>query len=153
MHNETKKASHRGAPEVPRESEVYQTRILVAFEDDYQAYTDALSNAIRAARPHLDVVATVGLEALQTQTARLDPHLVISSVPNPAAEQEDEEEGKLILAWVELSLDPNLPSQFCIDSWRWETLNPSLEELLDVIDETERLVLSRVVARKRADGY
>jgi len=128
-------------------------RILIAFEDDYCAYADALAKAIRAARPHLDVVATVGLEALQTQTARLDPHLVISSVPNPAAEQEDEEEGKLILAWVELSLDPNLPSQFCIDSWRWETLNPSLEDLLDVIDETERLVLSRVVARKRADGY
>ena len=127
-------------------------RILIAFEDDYCAYADALAKAIRAARPHLNV-ATVGLEALQTQTAHLDPHLVISSVPNPAAEQEDEEEGKLILAWVELSLDPNLPSQFCIDSWRWETLNPSLEELLDVIDETERLVLSRVVARKRADGY
>ena len=128
-------------------------RILIAFEDYYCAYADALAKAIRAARPHLDVVATVGLEALQTQTARLDPHLVISSVPSPATEQEDEEEGKLVLAWVELSLDSNLPSQFCIDSWRWESLNPSLEELLDVIDETERLVLSRVVARKRADGY
>jgi hypothetical protein len=128
-------------------------RILIVFEDDYCAYADALAKAIRAARPHLDVVATVGLEALQTQTARLDPHLVISSVPSPATEQEDKEEGKLVLAWVELSLDSNLPSQFCIDSWRWESLNPSLEELLDVIDETERLVLSRVVARKRADGY
>ena len=129
-------------------------RILIAFEDDYCAYADALAQAIRAARPHLDVVATVGLEALQTQTARLDPHLVISSVPNPAAEQEDdEEEGKLVPAWVELSLDPCRPSQFCVDNWRWELLNPSLEELLDVIDETERLVLSRVVARRRADGY
>ena len=68
-------------------------RILIAFEDDYCAYADALAKAIRAARPHLDVVAMVGLEALQTQTARLDPHLVISSVPNPAAEQEDGEVG------------------------------------------------------------
>jgi hypothetical protein len=37
-------------------------RILVAFEDDYRAYADALAKDISAARPHLDV-ATVGLEA------------------------------------------------------------------------------------------
>ena len=116
-------------------------RILVAFDDDYRAYADALSKAIGVARPHLNVTP-VGLEALQTQVARLDPHLVISSLPNPAAEQEDEEEGKLVPAWVELSLDPCRPSQFCVDNWRWELLNPSLEELLDVVDETERLVLS-----------
>ena len=139
MHNETKKASHRGAPEVPRESEVYQTRILVAFEDDYQAYTDALSNAIRAARPHLKVT-TATLEALQREVARLDPHLVISNLPNPATEQE----GKLLLfpAWVELSLDPHLPSKFRVDSRRWESLNPSLEELLNLVEEAEQLALS-----------
>jgi hypothetical protein len=101
-------------------------RILVAFDDDYGAYADALSKAIGVARPHLNVVP-VGLEALETQVARLDPHLVISSLPNPAAEQEDEEEGKLLLAWVELSVDPHLPSQFCVDNRRWESLNPSLE--------------------------
>jgi len=125
-------------------------RILIAFEDDYCAYADALAKAIRAARPHLDVVATVGLEALQTQLTRLDTHLVISSLPNPAAEQGDEEEGKLILAWVELSVDPRLPSQFCVDSRRWESLNPSLEVLLDVVDETELLVLSSSSKRSEA---
>ena len=125
-------------------------RILIAFEDDYCAYADALAKAIRAARPHLDVVATVGLEALQTQLTRLDTHLVISSLPNPAAEQGDEEEGKLILALVELSVDPRLPSQFCVDSRRWESLNPSLEVLLDVVDETELLVLSSSSKRSEA---
>jgi len=112
----------------------------VAFDDDYRAYADALSHAIRAARPHLNVT-TAGLEALQTQVSRLDPHLVISSVPNPAVEQNDEEEGKLVPAWVELSVDPRWPSQFCLSGRRWESLNPSLEKLLDVVDETERLVL------------
>ncbi len=117
-----------------------KTRILVAFEDDYHAYASALATAIRVARPHLDVAAA-GLEALQTEVARLDPHLVISSLPNPATEQEDEE-GKLRLAWVELSVDPHLPSKFCVNGRRWESLNPSLEELLDVVEEVEQLLLS-----------
>jgi hypothetical protein len=39
-------------------------RILVAFDDDYRAYADALSKAIEAARPHLNLT-TVGLEVLQ----------------------------------------------------------------------------------------
>jgi len=120
----------------------------VAFDEDYRAYRDALSKAIGAVRPHLNVT-TVGLEELQTQVARLDPHLVISNVPNPVAEQ-DEEEGKLVLAWVELSVDPRRPSQFCLSGRHWESLNPSLEELLDVIDETERLVLSSSIRRSEA---
>jgi hypothetical protein len=113
-------------------------RILVAFEDDYRAYADALAKAIRAARPHLDV-AMVGLEPLLTEVARLDPHLVICSSPNPAAEQQ-QEEGKL--AWVELSVDPHRPSRFCVSGRRWESLNPSLEELLSVVEETEQLLNS-----------
>ena len=114
-----------------------KTRILVAFEDDYRAYAGALSKAIRASGQHLDV-ATTGLEALQTQVARLHPHLVISSVPNPVTKQQ---EGKLPLAWVELSLDPQRPSKFCVSGRRWESLNPSLEELLDVVEETKLLVV------------
>ena len=85
-----------------------KTRILVAFEDEYRAYADALAKAISAARPHLDV-ATVGLEGLQTEVTRLDPHVTICSSPNPATEQQ---EGKL--AWVELSVDPHRPSKFCV---------------------------------------
>ena len=124
-------------------------RILMAFDDGYRAYGDALSNAIGAVRPHLNVT-TVGMDALQTQVARLDPHLVISNAPNPAAEQDEEEEGKLVLAWVELSVDPRRPSQFCLSGRRWQSLNPSLEELLDVVDETELLVLSSSSQRSGA---
>lgn len=116
-----------------------KTRILVAFENDYRAYAGALSKAIRASGQHLHVTTT-GLEALQTQVARLHPHLVISSVPNLAAKLQ-EEEGKLLLAWVELSLDPHQPSKFCVSGRRWESLNPSLEELLDVVEETKLLVV------------
>ena len=112
-----------------------KTRILVAFENDYRAYADALAKAIRAARPHLDV-ATLGLEGLQTEVTRLDPHVIICSSPNPATEQQ---EGKL--AWVELSVDPHRPSKFCVSGRRWESLNPSLEELLGVVEETEQLLV------------
>ncbi len=113
-----------------------ETRILVAFEDGYRAYASALATAIRAARPHLNI-ATVGLEALQTEVTRLDPHLVICSSLGPIFEQE----GKL-LAWVELSVDPHRSSQFCLSGRRWESLNPSLEELLNVVEEAERLLLT-----------
>jgi hypothetical protein len=112
-------------------------RILVAFEDNYRAYACALATAISAARPRLDV-ATVGLEALQMEVARLDPHLVICSLPNPAAAVQ---EGRL--SWVQLSVDPHQPSKFCLlNGRRWESLNPSLEELLGVVEETESLLLS-----------
>ena len=110
-------------------------RILIAFEDYYRAYADFLAKAIRVARPHLDV-AKVGLEALRAEVKLLDPHLLICSSPNPAAKQE-EEEGTL-LAWVELSVDPQRLSKFCVSGRRWESLNPSLEELLAVIEEAER---------------
>jgi len=114
-------------------------RILVAFEDDYRAYADALAKAIRAARPHLDV-STVGLEVLQAGVELLDPHLVICSSPNPLPPKQQQQEGTL-LAWVELSVDPHWPSKFCVSGRRWESLNPLLEELLAVIEETERLLL------------
>jgi hypothetical protein len=115
---------------------INETRILVAFEDDYRSYADALATAIRAARPHLNV-ATVGLEAPQAEVTHLDPHLVICSSLDPFLEQE----GKL-LAWVELSVDPHQSSRFCASGRRWESLNPSLEELLSVVDETEQLLNS-----------
>ena len=116
---------------------INETRILVAFEDDYRSYADALATAIRAARPHLNVATTVGLEAPQTEVTHLDPHLLICSSLDPFLEQE----GKL-LAWVELSIDPHQSSRFCASGRRWESLNPSLEELLSVVDETEQLLNS-----------
>ncbi len=115
---------------------INETRILVAFEEYYRSYADALATALRAARQHLNV-ATVELEAPQTEVTHLDPHLVICSSLDPFLEQE----GKL-LAWVELSVDPHQSSRFCVSGRRWESLNPSLEELLSVVDETEQLLNS-----------
>ena len=106
----------------------------MAFEDDYHSYADALAAALRAARPHLEV-ATAGLGRLQSEVARLDAHLLICSSLGPFLEQE----GRLV-AWVELSVDPHRSSKFCVSGRRWESLNPSLEQLLSVVDETEQLL-------------
>ena len=63
---------------------------------------------------------------------RWDPHLLICSPPIPPNPINTRE------SWVELSLDPERPSRVCLSEQRWETLNPSLEELLSVVDEAEK---------------
>ena len=117
---------------------VIGVRILVAFEDTYRAYGDAIVCAIRSTYPRLEVVAVPDLRELQAEVALLDPHLVItsrSSHPAPLASRRGR------LSWVELSVDPNQPSLICIDGQRRESLNPSLEELLDVVEDTESMLV------------
>jgi hypothetical protein len=70
---------------------------------------------------------------LRTEVAYFDPHLVITSQPSSTNHN-----GRL--SWIQLSVDPNQPSLMCVDGNQWESLNPSLEELLEAIDETERVV-------------
>jgi hypothetical protein len=51
---------------------------------------------------------------------------------------------------VELSVDPNRASLICIDGRRWESFNPSLQELLDVVDETELVLVG--ASRQTGEG-
>jgi len=44
------------------------------------------------------------------------------------------------VAWVRLSDDPDEPSEFCLSGQRWEAENPGVEEVLEIIGETERLL-------------
>jgi hypothetical protein len=41
---------------------------------------------------------------------------------------------------VKSSYEPDEPSEVCLDGRRWELDNPTMGELLAIIDETERLV-------------
>jgi hypothetical protein len=104
----------------------------VALHDDYRAYRGAIAAGIRLLRPHVEV-ATTGLDALEDEAARLDPHVVICSLPATADSGER-------LAWVELSLDPARPSVVRVGGSYSKQSNPALEALLRVIDEAERLV-------------
>ena len=121
-------------------------RILVAFEDTYRAYGDALAKAIRSAYPRLEVLEIAGLRELQAQVALFDPHLLISiSHTVPLAN------GHGRFSWVELCVDPNRPSLICIDGQRRESLNPSLRELFDVLEQTESM-LARAADPKTGEG-
>ena len=120
------------------EAEVIRVRVLVAFEDTYRAYGDAIVRAIRNTYPRLEVVALADVRELEAEVALFDPHLVISSRsshPAPLASRRG------TLSRVKLSVDPNQPSLVCVDGQVRESLNPSLEELLDVVEDTESMLV------------
>ncbi len=115
---------------------VAEARVLVGFEDRYRTYRDSIARAIRNARPHIEV-AVCERGVLEAEMARFDPHLVICDPPIPM----ELVEGRL--AWVELSPDPEGTWMICVGGRCWESLNPSLSELLSVVDETEDLATTK----------
>jgi len=106
-------------------------RVLVAFVEAYHVYGEFIAGAIRRSRPAVKAQA-IEWVALEEVVHRWDPHLLICSPPVPPNPINTRE------SWVELSLDPERPSRVCLGEQRWETLNPSLEELLSVVDEAEK---------------
>ena len=107
-------------------------RILVSFEPGYLAYQSAIAASIRILRPRAEVQATTP-DALGEKVERFDPDLVICSRPNTV-----DPGGRI--AWVELSLESTRPSKVCVGGRYSESINPTVEMLLAVIDETERLI-------------
>jgi hypothetical protein len=103
----------------------------VAIEDDYRVYRETIAAGIKVLRPHVQV-ATVRLEALEAEMTRFDPHVVICSRPTTARPGGQ-------VAWVELSLEPTRPSVICVGGRYSKRHNPSVDVLLEVIDEAERL--------------
>ena len=69
---------------------------------------------------------------LGQELARLEPGLVISSRPEITSP-------KTPAAWVQLSPQPKNTSMIRIGDRCREMVNPSLDELLSVFDEAERL--------------
>ena len=107
-------------------------RILVGFEPAYLAYQGVIAACIRILRPHADV-ESASLDALGEAVERFGPELVICSRPNIV-----DPDGRI--AWIELSLDSIRPSKICVGGRYSESANPTLEVLLAVIDEAERLI-------------
>jgi hypothetical protein len=108
-------------------------RILIAYEKSHRLYGYALERAIKARRPHLVVEIADGPEALEAEVERLDPHLMISNCLNTV-----DPGGRV--AWLRLSHEPDEESDICLDGETSGLVNPGLEELLRIIDETEELV-------------
>ncbi|HEY6713114.1 MAG TPA: hypothetical protein VI055_12700 [Rubrobacter sp.] len=108
-------------------------RVLVCLENDYRSYREVIAAGIQILRPHTEVV-TAELDVLKDEVRHFDPHLVICSLPASAGNEE-------IVCWVQLSLEcPTQPSVVCIDGRYSEHNNPTLENLLRVLDEVEQLL-------------
>jgi hypothetical protein len=107
-------------------------RVLIAYEERHHLYSDAIEDLLRRRRPHISV-RNVPLEELNDQLGRFVPHLVVCSEWNTV------DPGDLA-AWIELSPEPDELSKFCVDGQHSEASNPSLGELLEVVDEAEELV-------------
>ena len=109
-----------------------EIRILVVFEGDYRAYRDVLAVGIRILRPRVEV-ETADLEALEEEVARFEPQVLICSRTEPV-------DSGGWAAWVELSVDPTRPTRVSVGGRHYERTNPTLEELLGIIDEAEQLL-------------
>lgn len=109
-------------------------KVLVALDEEYRTYTEAMAAAIREFRPNIEVVAIVGAsEDMEAAVERVDPQMVICSPPvpeNPVGER---------LALIELSPDSAQPTNFRVGERRWQSANPTLGEILSVVDETKGL--------------
>jgi hypothetical protein len=117
-------------------------RVLVAFEKDYQAYQDVTVNIIRELRPHVEV-SVAELDKLQAEVVRLEPDLVICSRPNNATGA-----GR-VLAWIKLPTGHNRSAELCLDGEYSEVEDVGLNDVLRVLDETERLAREKVRLKNR----
>ena len=119
-------------PEERRETA--KMKVLLALEVEYRTYMEAMAAAIREFRPDMEVVAiSRGSVNLESETKRLEPQLVICSPPvpeNPVAKR---------LALIELSPDSSQPTNFRVGERHWQSANPTLGEILSVVDETKGL--------------
>ncbi len=105
-------------------------RVLVAYEDTYRSYRDAIVQAIRDHRPHFTVLGTTPQE-FEASLERFEPHAVVSS--HPSAEYPSGGRG----AWVELPTEPSQSGDICVGGDHDGTVNPNLEEVLSALDEAE----------------
>ena len=86
-----------------------------------------IAAGLRILRPGIEVEIT-SLETLEKELERFDPQVVICSRP-------EDVESSDRLAWIELSLDPTQPTKVSVGGRYLERTNPTVEELLKVIDE------------------
>jgi hypothetical protein len=108
-------------------------RVLLSFEEKYRVYMEAMADAIRVFRPNVEV-ATADAGELEAKVERFDPQLVICSPPLPNNSVDTQ------LARIELSPEPEQPSRFRVGERRWESTNPTLGEILPVVDEIKKLL-------------
>jgi hypothetical protein len=109
--------------------------VLVAFEDKYRLYNEAVMSIVRDLRPQLEA-RVFKPDALRAAIARLDPILVICNRPYTISPN-----GRP--AWFELRPEPQGFGLLCIEGEYSRIPNPTLNELLLAIDEAEKLARTK----------
>jgi hypothetical protein len=106
--------------------------VLVSFEREYRVYMEAMASAIREVHTNVQV-AVADASELEGEVESFDPQLAITSPPVP--------ENLLYerLGRIELSADTAQPSRFRVGERHWESTNPTLGEILSVVDEAKRV--------------
>jgi hypothetical protein len=120
-------------------------RVLLAFEEEYRVYGQALADAIRTFRSYVQVAVT-DTGGLEAQAERFDHQLVICSSPIPSNPVYPK-----LIASIELSSEPDQASRFRLGGRRWESTNPTLGEILSVVDETNWLLYRASLDRETMD--
>ena len=107
-------------------------KVLLVLGHEYRTYMDAMADAIQEFRPDVELVAVSGdSKELEAETERMKPQLVICSPPAPENPVDER------LALIELSPDTEQPSSFRVGERHWHSANPTLGEILSVVDETK----------------
>ena len=112
-----------------------RVRVLVSFEDARGVYGEAIARALEEQRPVLEV-RRAPLAEIGRELRGFDPHVVVCSETN-----EGHPRGRG--AWVQVPTGDGLDGNerlacLCLEGERWYTEGPTLEEMLDVVDETRR---------------
>ncbi len=112
-------------------------KVLLVLGQEYRTYMEAMADAIQEFRPDVEVVAVGGdSKVLEAETERLNPQLVICSPPAPENPVDQR------LGLIELSPDSEQPSSLRVGERHWHSANPTLGEILSVVDETKGLFRS-----------
>jgi hypothetical protein len=117
----------------PEQDGAIRMRILLAFEKQHTTHMDSVRTAIQRNGTDAEVMV-VEPRALEEETQRFNPHLVVCEAAIPQSP-----DGK-VPSRIDLSIEPSQPSRFRVGQRRWELLNPGLEQLTAVVVETERLI-------------
>ncbi len=105
-------------------------RVLVAYEEEYNVYRDAIVRTIESRRPRFAVRGTTPA-ALGTALQRFEPHAIVSSRPSA------EYPGAGRRAWVELPAEPFQSGEVCVGGDREGAVNPGIGRVLGALDEAE----------------
>ena len=106
-------------------------RLLIVVEDGHAMYRETIEQYLRVARPDFEV-SGVALDEFDAERVRLESRVVVhAGSPTPVPDRPP--------SWVRLSLDPCLPTEVRVGDTSRRVVDPSLSELLALIDRGSAL--------------